>query len=399
MTAEDTTTPRTEVPLSARLAANPVTAWARSNLFSSWWNAILTLICVVLAFLALSSLLNWAVFDAIWSDVEAAVCKDQRAAAAAYQAQQAEIAAGVEFAEQDLLEQTSSGACWAIIHEKYRLILFGRYPFAEQWRPLIAMVLFVGLVGISCYPGAWGRPLMVAWPVGLVVCGLLMFGGVFGMEFVETALWGGLPLTLILSVFGCVLAFPIAILLALGRRSEMPIIKAICVGFIELIRGVPLITILFMASFMIPLFLPGKISVDKLVFPLLGFVIFTAAYLAEVIRGGLASLPRGQYEAADALGLSYWKKTRLIILPQALKKVIPPIVNTIIGAFKDTSLVVIISLTDLLLAARSAFSDPEWRPFFVEVYVFTALIYFVFCFSMSKYSQWLERDLAKGERR
>jgi len=228
---------------------------------------------------------------------------------------------------------------------------------------------------------------------------VLMWGGILGLTYVETELWNGLPLTLILAIVGMALAFPLAILLALGRRSQLPAIRAICVAYIELVRGVPLITVLFMASVMLPLFLPTGVTIDKLLRAQVAFILFSAAYLAEVIRGGLQAIPKGQHEAADALGLSYWQRTRLIVLPQALAMVIPPLVNTFIGTFKDTSLVIIIGLFDLLGTTNAALTDANWRGFYLEAYVFTAAIYFCFCFFMSRYSQMLEREFNKGRRR
>jgi general L-amino acid transport system permease protein len=204
---------------------------------------------------------------------------------------------------------------------------------------------------------------------------------------------------LILASVGMALAFPLAVLLALGRRSELPAVRAICVAYIELIRGVPLITVLFMASVMLPLFLPTGLTIDKLLRAQVAFILFSAAYLAEVVRGGLQAIPKGQFEAADALGLSYWQRTRLIVLPQALAMVIPPLVNTFIGAFKDTSLVIVIGLFDLLGAANAALTDANWRGFFAETYVFVAAIYFTFCFLMSRYSRMLEREFNRGRQR
>ncbi len=234
------------------------------------------------------------------------------------------------------------GACWAFIGEKLRFILFGRYPYAEQWRPLFAVAIFIGLILASCDRRMWGRRLTLLWPSGLVLVGILMWGGVFGLKYVDTESWSGLPLTLILAVIGMVFAFPFAILLALGRRSRLPAVRIFSVGYIELVRGVPLITVLFMASVMLPLFLPTGFTIDKLLRAQVAFILFAAAYLAEVIRGGLQAIPKGQIEAADALGLGYWRRTRLIVLPQALAMVIPPLVNNFIGAFKNTSLVLII---------------------------------------------------------
>jgi general L-amino acid transport system permease protein len=228
---------------------------------------------------------------------------------------------------------------------------------------------------------------------------ILLYGGVFGLEVVETHKWGGLLVTLIIALIGIVVSLPIGVFLALGRRSEMPIIRSMCTVYIEVWRGVPLITVLFMASVMLPLFLSEGMETDKLIRALVGVVLFSAAYMAEVIRGGLQAIPSGQYEAADALGLSYWQKMRLIILPQALKITIPSIVNTFIGLFKDTSLVLIIGMFDVLGIGQSANTDPEWLGFAIESYVFVALVFWVFCFGMSRYSIWLENKLHTGHKR
>ena len=212
--------------------------------------------------------------------------------------------------------------------------------------------------------------------------------------------WGGLPITLILATFGLAFAFPLAILVALGRRStNLPAVKMLCVLYVELIRGVPLVALLFMASVMFPLFLPEGVNIDNLLRVQIAIILFVAAYLAEVIRGGLQALPKGQTEAADALGLTYWQKTGFIILPQALRLVIPPLVNTFIGFFKDTSLVLIVGMFDLLMMGKVALSDPPWQSFANEVYIMLALIYIAFCFAMSKYSRGLERDLGRAHRR
>jgi general L-amino acid transport system permease protein len=229
---------------------------------------------------------------------------------------------------------------------------------------------------------------------------VLMWGGILGMPYVAQDQWGGLPITLILATFGLAFAFPLAVMVALGRRSTgMPAVKLICVVYVELIRGVPLISLLFMASVLFPLFLPEGIDIDKLLRAQVAIILFAAAYLAEVVRAGLQALPKGQGEAADALGLSYGKKTLLIVLPQALKLVIPPLVNTFIGFFKDTSLVLIIGIFDLLKSGLTAVADPNWQSFGTEVYILLAVIYFAFCFAMSKYSRSLERSLDRGHRR
>jgi general L-amino acid transport system permease protein len=354
-----------------RIAAQPglyavIAAWARQNLFSSVPNTLLTLLCAWVLWQALLPLIDWALVHAVWRAADPAQCR------------------GVD------------GACWALIGDKYRFILFGLYPWDEQWRPLLAVLLFVAALAVSCYPKFWRPWLAALWGAVFACLGILMWGGVFGLAFVSNTLWGGLPLTLVLSVVGIVCSFPLAILLALGRRSDMPGIRAVSVGFVEFVRGVPLVSVLFMASVMFPLFLPEGVTIDKLLRAQVGIILFTAAYLAEAVRGGLQAVPRGQYEAADALALGYWQKMGLIILPQALKISIPPIVNQFISMFKDTSLVIIIGLFDLLTTAKTAVSDPQWRPFFVESYVFVALIYWGFCFFMSRYSQFLERRMERG---
>lgn len=343
--------------------------WPRKHLFNSIPNTVLTLLCLWVLWEALPPFIDWALISPVWSGGDPKLCR------------------------------ATDGACWAFIAEKHRFILFGLYPFAEHWRPLLAVVLFICTLAVSAYPGFWRWWLGLLWAAAFTVCGILMWGGIFGLTYVENSHWGGLPLTLILAVIGIVGSFPLSLLLALGRRSGLPAIRTVCIGFIELIRGVPLISVLFMASVMFPLFLPEGVTIDKLLRAQVGIILFTAAYLAEAIRGGLQAVPPGQYEAADALGLGYWKKTGLIILPQALKVAIPPIVNQFISMFKDTSLVIIIGLFDLLTTAKAALTDPPWRPFYVESYVFAALIYWAFCFFMSRYSQFLERRLETGHER
>jgi general L-amino acid transport system permease protein len=360
---------REEEPTAPPSVAIRPLSWARQHLFSNIPNTVLTLLCAWLLWESVPPLINWAFVNAVWSGGDPQLCRE------------------------------AHGACWAFIAEKYRFILFGLYPFDEQWRPRLATGLFVGLLLISSYPPFWRPWLGVLWVAVFTSCGILMWGGVLGLSYVENSRWGGIPLTLILAVVGIVCAFPLSILLALGRRSNLPAIRAVCVGFIELIRGVPLISVLFMASVMFPLFLPEGMSIDKLLRAQVGIILFTAAYLAEAVRGGLQSIPRGQFEAADALGLGYWKKTLLIILPQALKVAIPPIVNQFISMFKDTSLVIIIGLFYLLTTAKTALTDPPWRPFYIESYLFAAMIYWAFCFFMSRYSQYLERRLETGHKR
>jgi general L-amino acid transport system permease protein len=295
--------------------------------------------------------------------------------------------------------RAAGGACWALIAQKYRLILFGLYPYDQQWRPLLVVVILIAMILVTADPRSWKRWLSWLWLSGLAVAALLMWGGVPGLPYVSDERWGGLPLTLILALVGIVLSFPWAVILALGRQSRLPVIRAWCIVYIEFWRGVPLVSVLFMASIMFPLFLPEGFTIDKLLRVQLGLILFTAAYLAENVRGGLQALPKGQYEAADSIGLHYWQKMRLIILPQALRLVIPPMVGQFITTFKDTSFVVIIGLYDLLASTKAALADPEWRAFYIEGYVVAAIIYFVFSTCMSRYSQYLERRLSKGARR
>jgi general L-amino acid transport system permease protein len=336
-------------------------SWARRHLFSTWPNALATLAIVWVAWRLLPPFVEWALLDAVWQG------DSQRCRAAQGQ-----------------------GACWTFIAERYRFILFGTYPFEEHWRPALATVLLLALWAMSAMRRFWKPMLFRVWLAGLMFIGCLMWGGLFGLPYVENERWGGLILTLLVATFGVALAFPLAILLALGRRSRMPVIQALCVGYIELVRGVPLISLLFMASVMLPLFLPAGVSVDKLLRAQLALTGFAAAYLAEVVRGGLQAIARHQYEAADALGLTYWQKTRFVILPQALRIAVPPLVSTFIGFFKDTSLVLIIGLFDLLAAIKVSLNEPAWAGFGVEAYLFAALVYFVFCYAMSRYSKRLE---------
>jgi general L-amino acid transport system permease protein len=344
--------------------------WLRANLFATPFNAIMTVLVVWFLVMSLPALLDWLLLDAVFQADNVRECR----------------AAG-------------AGACWAFIGEKHRLILFGLYPYEEQWRPLLVVLLLVTMAGVSCLRRFWTKWLAPMWLATLVIVGVLMWGGVLGLSYVENARWGGLPLTMILAFVAIAVAFPLGVLLALGRRSNLPAIRAICTIYIELVRGVPAVSLLFMASVMLPLLLPEGMSIDKLLRAQIALIVYASAYLAEVVRGGLQSLSKGQYEAADALGLTYWQKQRLIILPQALRITIPPLVNTLITVFKDTSLVVIIGLYDLMNAAKASFVDPAWRGSSIEAYVFVSLIYFAFCYFMSKYSQSIEKRLAQSQNR
>jgi len=288
----------------------------------------------------------------------------------------------------------AEGACWSVIYTNFRFIIFGFFPYEQHWRPLLAMFILFGLLFYSRDRNHWKKPLGYSWIVGLFTMGLLMKGGLFGLTPVESTQWGGLPLTLLLSVFGLTAAYPLGVILALGRQSKMHGLKWLSILYIELIRGVPLISLLFMSSVIFPLFLPEGITINKLLRAQVAIILFTAAYIAEVVRGGLQGMSLGQYEAAESMGLNYYQTMRLVILPQALKIVIPPTVSILISAFKDTSLVVIIALYDLLKTTQSALSDPEWMGFSREAYIFIAILYFLGCFSMSSYSRKLEKELS-----
>ncbi len=307
-----------------------VIGWLRSNLFSTWLNSVFTLLATYLLYLTMPPLIEWAFIKADWIGDSREAC-------------------------------TSGGACWVFVSVRFDQFMYGFYPSEEYWRINLAFGLLV-LLAIPLFiqrfhhKGMLAAAILFIYPV---IAYQLFCGGSFGLEPVETSKWGGLTLTLILSGVGIVASLPIGIVLALGRRSKMPIVKSVSVVFIEFWRGVPLITVLFMASVMLPLFLPEGSHFDKLLRAMIGIVLFQSAYMAEVVRGGLAAIPKGQYEAAEALGLSYWKCMGLIILPQALKLVIPGIVNTFIALFKDTTLVLIIGLFDLLAMIQSAFSDPK----------------------------------------
>ncbi len=286
-----------------------------------------------------------------------------------------------------------SGACWAVVSERFRFMLDGAYPFADQWRPAVASVLFIVLYAASMVRAWWTRWLLALWILLPATAVLMLRGGILGLSYVPSELWGGLPLTLLLSTIGFAAALPAAVVLALGRRSSLPAIRLLCITYIEFVRGVPMITLLFMAAVMFPLFVPQGLPIDKLLRAQVAIIMVVAAYVAEVIRGGLQAVPRGQYEAAASVGLTYWTSTMLIVLPQALRVSIPALVNTFIAFFKDTSLVIVIGLFDLLGAAKAVIVDAKWVGFGVEVYLFVASIYFAFCFIVSQYSQRLERVL------
>lgn len=365
-------------PAQARLG---VLGWLKRNLFNSPLNSLLTVLIIYLLWVTLLPLFEWAVLNAVWNANSKQECE------AAFRA-----AGG---------EEPVRGACWAILKARLGQYLYGLYPAEERWRvnlgfALLALAMVPLFLNIRLNKLLYVAILIVVYPP---VAYTLFLGGRFGLPVVETHLWGGLFLTLVIAGVGITASLPLGVLLALGRRSQMPVIKALAVAFIELVRGVPLVTVLFMASVMLPLFLPEGVTFDKLLRALVGVSLFSAAYMAEVVRGGLQAIPRGQYEAAAALGLGYWKMMGLVILPQALRLVIPGIVNTFIGLFKDTALVLIIGLYDLLGMAQIIIKDPAWLGLAPETYLIAGAGFWIFCFGMSRYSMALERRLGLGERR
>jgi len=402
--------------------------WLRDNLFNNWYNSIATILIFYLAWLSLPPIIDWALISPVWEATSNKDCP------------------------------RDGGACWGMIDKRIGQFMYGFYEPSERWRPDLALILFIvamapilfdklpgrdqaALFIIFIYPaigivlvhgpieivGMSGGGGLVFWGVlfaaaagygfwsaadtnpgratlSFAVAGLVAFMGFlswgFGLPVMETSSYGGLLLTLILAGVSIAVALPLGILLALGRRADsMPIVQMLCIGFIEIVRAVPLISVLFMAQFMLPLFLPEGVNFDNVVRALVGMSFFAAAYMAEVIRGGLQAIPKGQFEAADSLGLNYYLSMRLIVLPQALKIVIPGIVSTFIGLFKDTTLVSIIGLSDILLVGKQSVTDSKWLGLEHEAYFFVALVYFVFCFGMSRYSMYLEVKLHTGHKR
>ncbi|TPI52717.1 amino acid ABC transporter permease [Mesorhizobium sp. B3-1-3] len=358
-------------------------AWVRKNLVGSIGDTVLTILGIAIVLWILPQVISWAFLNAQWTGPDRTVC--------------------TTVTQGGIQPDGWTGACWAFVNAKFGQFMFGTYPIEERWRPILVAILFVVLLVPMLIPRVPGKRLnAILLFAGLpVVAFFLLLGGVFGLPAVETARWGGLLVTLSLSFVGIAVSLPLGVILALGRRSKMPIIKVLSVIFIETVRGIPLIVVLFFASVMLPLFLPVGVTFDKYLRALIGVSLFAAAYMAEVIRGGLQAIPKGQYEGADSLGLGYWQKMGLIVLPQALKLVIPGIVNTFIGMFKDTSLVLIISMFDLLGVVKQNFADANWAtPQTAKSgLIFAAFVFWLFCFGMSRYSMYTERRLDTGYKR
>ncbi|MBX3575641.1 MAG: amino acid ABC transporter permease [Rhizobiaceae bacterium] len=357
--------------------------WLQKNLFATPTDAVLTAIAVTLLVYFVPGVLRWAFIDAVWSGPDRSVCST--------------------VSQGGIQPDGWSGACWAFVNAKFEQFMYGRYTVSERWRVNLTAVIFVALLVPLLIPRVPRKGLnailfFVAFPI---VAFFLLVGGYFGLRYVPTSEWGGLLVTMVLSFVGIAVSLPFGILLALGRRSKLPVVKMLSVIFIETVRGVPLVTVLFMASVMLPLFLPAGTTFDRLLRALVGVALFASAYMAEVVRGGLQAIPKGQYEGADSLGLGYGQKMGLIVLPQALKLVIPGIVNTFIGLFKDTSLVYIIGMFDLLGIVRQNFTDATWASAQTPMsgLLFAGFVFWIFCFGMSRYSIFMERRLDTGHKR
>ena len=335
------------------------------NINSSNFNAILTLLTLFIIIKSISPLINWFFLDANFIGSSKEDC-------------------------------TGEGACWVFIKVWFRRLIYGMYPDPEQWRINTAFLSLFVLVGIAFFSPRKTKKYFIFFLIFIYpFIGIkLISGGDFGLTYVETAAWGGLSLTFIISAFAIIFCFPLGVFLALGRRSDLPAIRYISIGFIELWRGVPLITVLFMASVMFPMFLPDGTFIDKLIRVLFAITLFEAAYMAEVVRGGLQALPKGQYEAAKSLGMGYWRMNALIILPQALKLVIPGIANTLLALVKDTPLIFVVGLMELAGMIGLAKTNPKWLGMAMEGYVFAGLVFWIICYAMSRYSQNLEKKLS-----
>ncbi len=365
-------------PTRPPAAATGMLGAIRARLFNSWSNALLTVIALYLLWIIVPPLIRFLFVDAVWHGASRDDCLAKQAGHAA-------------------------GACWPFIGAKLNQLIYGFYPVDQQWRVNIVFVLAAVLLAPLLVPAAPYKRANAILFFGVfpVVTYFLLLGGVLGLPYVGTGSWGGLLITLVIAITGIVTSLPLGIVLALGRRSQLPIVRLVSTIFIEFWRGVPLITVLFFATYVLPLFLPVGWRIDGLLRALVGVTLFAAAYMAEVVRGGLQAIPRGQYEGAMALGLGYWRMMGFIVLPQALRLVIPGIVNTFIGLFKDTTLVLIVSIFDFLGQLRSAFADPNWSTpvTLFTGFAFAGAVYFVFCFGMSRYSLFVERRLQTGHRR
>lgn len=341
--------------------------WIRRNLFGGVGNTLVTLTLLAVILLFALPLIRWLFLDSVWTGDSADACAD------------------------------ALGACWAVVANKYRVMLFGVYPYDEHYRAGISIFVYAAAVALSCIPRFWKIHLLAGiWIAALGLILVVLYGGIGGLPRVPTNQWGGLPLTLLIFAFSVLCGMPIAILLALARTSGFPVLRVLATLLVEGVRALPLVTVLFFAAVVLPIFLPPGVDIAKVVRVTFAMSVFFACYQAEAIRAGLQGIPKEQYEAANALGLSYWQRMRRVVLPQAMRLVIPALMNQNIASFKDTTLVIIVGLYDLLTATTAVVSEPEWRRYFTEAYLFVALVYFFFGYAMSKYSRYLERRFRYG---
>jgi general L-amino acid transport system permease protein len=366
-------------PLPPPVAHSGAIGWLRKNLFSSVTNILLTIVCALALVWLMPPLVKFLIIDAVWDGATRTDCLPHPG-------------------------HEEIGACWAFVRERMAFFTYGFYPIEERWRVDVFFVLLAIGIGWMAWLNAPRRDLgaiyfFIMMPIASIV--LLLGFPALGLPRVSTTQWGGILVTIVVAAVGIVASLPLGIVLALGRRSRMPAVRLFSVVFIEFVRGVPLITVLFMASVMLPLFVPDAWSPDKLLRALIGVALFSSAYMAEVVRAGLQAIPKGQFEAAMAVGLSYWQSMRLVVLPQALKVTLPNIVSTYIGLFKDTTLVFVVGIFDFLMTIESARVDPKWATPVTSTtgYVFAALFYLVFCFSMARYARMIEARLATSDRR
>ncbi len=360
------------------VATTGILGWFRINLFSNWFNSLISIFVLYILFQFVPWILNWTIFAA-----------DFKYNFNGEQIINRELCSRV-------LDPENGGACWAIIYVRFYQFMYGFYPREEVWRVNLSYIMLAVAIVPLLFDKFPIRKHFLKFTFIFPIIAFFLLNGGLGLESVSTNKWGGLLVTLVLGCTGIALAFPLGIILALGRRSDLPVISMMCTLFIEFIRGVPLITLLFFGMVMLPLFLPEGIDMDGLARVLVAVTLFQSAYMAEVIRGGLQAIPQGQYEAARSIGLSYWQMNKKVVLPQAIRISIPSIVNTSIGLFKDTTLVIIVGLLDLLGIGRGALADTTWLGLAYEVYFFVALVFFIFTFAMSRYSLYLEKKLKTG---
>lgn len=340
---------------------------ARGRLFGSWWETLITVVCLSFIGWAVFHLVRWGLVDSVWRAEQAAACHD------------------------------AGGACWSVIHARYRLILFGLYPFEEHWRSALACIVAIGMVILSCV-GAMRTPgrLLLIWGVGSLAFFVLMYGGVLGLRPVPTDKWGGLVLTLFVFVCTVLICIPGGIIIALALQSRLPVIRGVTLFLVDVVRSIPLISVVFAVAFFAPFVLPAFLTGDKIYRVIIGYAFFYACLQAVIISGGLQSISPGQQEAASALGLRRWQALTLVVLPQALKITLPSTINLIVMTFKDTSVLVIVGLFELTSSGNIAYQSGEWSDFYVEVLVFVAMIYFLFAYSLSRYGAHIERTTRTG---